>query len=129
MNVICDESRMMSISELLGEDFKKELIKENDLLNSIVKDAMLQAQRKFDVLLMEYLKTNLSYFGFNFSSNNEFLSFAKERIQRVTFEDSTKVEYYLDFVDEENRGNFIGITNEGNVSFENDGYNFKINIG
>lgn len=128
MKAIINKNNIVDLDAL--SEYSKELMREHEsLMNHLVKKTMLDVQRKFDISLKEYLINNLEHFGFHFENDEAFMEFAKERIQRITFEDRTEVEYYLDFVDEDNRGKFIGITNENKVDFQNDGVNFNVSIG
>jgi hypothetical protein len=71
--------------------------------------------------LKNYLKKNLRELGFEFDSDFSFYDFCK-RINRVSFIDKPNYyEFYLDYIDKENNGVFIGsysdkieIKHEGN---------------
>lgn len=63
----------------------------------------------FDKKLREYVTKNLNDLGYQFANEDEFIEFVKARICRIGFEDKPHhYELYLDFVDNENKGTFIG---------------------
>jgi len=77
---------------------------------------------EFEEKLKRYLKDNLLEFGFEFQNDNDFIEFIQSRVNRIWFEDKPcYYEFYLDFINAENKGKFIGsysdaieIVNEGN---------------
>lgn len=63
----------------------------------------------FDKKLREYVTKHLNDLGYQFATEDDFIEFVKARIYRIGFEDKPHYyELYLDFVDNENKGTFIG---------------------
>lgn len=85
------------------------------------KDCISRHTSNFNDKLEKYIIENLRKIGFCFSGKDEFHSFVKERITRVSFEDVSEVQYYLDYVDENNKGELIGITNENKCEYKIEG--------
>jgi len=95
------------------------------ITNCLIGDLLKETKNKFSDKLEIYLKKNLLDRGFEFSSEEEFYKFVENRVQRVVFEAEQEVHYYIDFIDLENRGSQIGLTNENRVEFEFDPINMK----
>jgi hypothetical protein len=95
------------------------------MTNDIIGDLLKETYNKYSDKLEVYLKKNLLDRGFEFASQEEFYKFIKNRVQRVVFEAEQEVHYYIDFIDLENRGSQIGLTNENRVEFEFDPINMK----
>jgi len=74
----------------------------------------------FENNLKQYLIKNLNDIGIVFNSENDFIEFVKARVHRIGFEEIPNYyELYLDFVDEKNRGTFLGsYSDKIDVSFE-----------
>ena len=63
----------------------------------------------FNERIKEYLTENLKLIGICFNTDAEFLEFISTRLTRIKFEDNPNYyEFYLDFVNEENRGRLVG---------------------
>lgn len=84
----------------------------NELYNlhdKIVKDIFDKITKEFDKKLSDYIKDNLKNLGYTFESDFEFFNFCEKRIHRISFENKpNEYEFYLDFVDIENKGVFLG---------------------
>jgi len=95
------------------------------LSHYIIDEMQTKMTRDFNEKLEIYLKKNISSWGYNFKTQEEFYSFIKTRVSRVIFDELQEVHYYIDFVDLDNRGMQIGLTNENRVSFDFDKENMK----
>jgi len=91
----------------------------------IIGNLLKETSKKFNNKLEVYLKKNLLDRGFEFASQEEFYFFVENRVQRVVFEAEQEVHYYINFIDLENRGSQIGLTNENRVEFEFDPVKMK----
>lgn len=108
-----DNSEMKLENQLSAEDlnfFKK--TGSNNIQEYIQNTFVKDFTNKYSEVLKDYLKKNLLQFGHSFNSDEEFLKFTAERIQRIQFEGTNDYEYYLDFKSNCEPGILIGITNE-----------------
>jgi hypothetical protein len=75
----------------------------------VMEDIIVKSSNEFFQKLREYLKTNLHQFGHTFGDDKEFLDFCSARINRISFtENPNHYEFYLDYIDDGNRGHYIG---------------------
>lgn len=87
---------------------------------TVINDFHRKVMSEWEEKLKAYLKENLKQFGYEFESDNEFLEFCKRRVNRLCFEDKPNYyEFYLDYVNEENTGKFIGCCSD-KVEFVNE---------
>lgn len=80
---------------------------------SLHEKTMAETYRKiwsdFDKHLRMCITKNLKELGYEFISESDFILFVKKRIFRISFEDKPNYfEIYLDFIDYDNKGTFIG---------------------
>lgn len=95
---------------------------------TIMNDFTQKAWSEWEQKLKAYLKDNLKQFGYEFATDDEFLNFCKERVNRICFEDNPNYyEFYLDYVNEENTGKLIGACSD-EIEFVNDFENNKITV-
>jgi hypothetical protein len=96
----------------------------------IMSDFYQKVSREFNLKLENYIKDNLFKLGFKFSNNIEFYDFTEKRITRISFEENPNYyEFYVDYVNLDNKGLFIGCYSddfEMNMGFD---VTVKINIG
>ncbi len=90
------------------------------LFDTVKHEFIRKAQSDFNEKLGEYLLGNLKQLGFEFENNKDLGNFCKNRIHRISFgQDFNNHEFYLDYIDEENRGTFIGSCNDKlNIRYE-----------
>lgn len=85
--------------------------------------------REWEEELKAYLRKNLSEIGYEFSSDAEFMVFAKERITKVgSVHHAGEYIIFLDFVDLDNPGIEIG-SYDTSFSINNSGDRFTATIG
>jgi hypothetical protein len=96
----------------------------HSLMQEVTKKIALQLNQKRE----QQFKNRLSELGFTFETQEAFFDFCKNHVQRV-FPDKGQMnysEFYIDFVDNTNKGIFIGsINDEFETSFENNKATFK----
>src|SRR5512138_3122569 len=109
--MLCDGSAEFTLS---SPDFAKQLLGDASgeiwsLHEQIMSDFRKKVWSDFDKKLREYVTKNLNDLGYQFATEDEFIEFVKARLHRIGFEDKPHYyELYLDFVDYENKGTFIG---------------------
>ena len=93
---------------------------ENKLLNGTFDDLLSMSQQvindmykkvyhEWEAKLKAYLLKNLEELGYVFETEPEFFEFCKNRIHRISFEEKpNEYEFYLDYIDIDNIGTFIG---------------------
>ena len=100
----------------------KELDNEMD---DFVKRIKLEYNQKVEKNILK----NLIKFGFYFCSKEEFYTFCKNRIKKISFDEKQNYyELYLDFVDGDNRGKFIGSYSD-RIEIINNGNEASLKIG
>ena len=96
---------------------------------TVMNDFHRKVMSEWEEKLKAYLKENLKQFGYEFENDNEFLDFCKRRVNRLCFEDKRNYyEFYLDYVNEENAGKFIGCYSD-KVEFVNEGSKITAIVG
>jgi len=85
---------------------------------SLTENIYRQFRSDFQKELISYLQNNLKKFGHEFCGEDEFLEFAKFRIARFDFPEEEEVHYYLDFKNEGDPGQLIGVTHENRTRIE-----------
>jgi hypothetical protein len=101
--------------------------------NEIMGNFYNETRKSFEEHLKFYLIKNLKNLGYDFNSEEQFLDFCKNRIQRISFlEEPNEYQFYLDYKNEINKGTFIGsysdekiIKQEGSTITATIGKNFK----
>jgi len=113
----------MNTSDIAATWLNDPELAKKPIFNVFMDKFLENARTEFEDRLKSYLYASLAHNGFEFLSDDEFFEFIKERVHRIGFEGSPmKYQFYLDFVDEKNRGVFLGeyseevkISHEGNV--------------
>ena len=73
-------------------------LKYPSLMDSVMNDFYKKASKKFDDHLKNYVIKNLKEFGFEFTSDKDFLDFVSKRITRIGFQDKpNEWELFLDY--------------------------------
>lgn len=99
------------------------------LHEQIMSDFHKKVWSDFDKKLREYVTKHLNDLGYQFGTEDEFIEFVKTRLHRIGFEDKPHYyELYLDFVDNENKGTFIGSYSD-NVDISWNGNTVTATIG
>ena len=77
--------------------------------DTFMKDMYRKVTSEWDAKLKAYIQDNLKQFGHTFETDTDFFDFCKNRIHRLAFtENPSHYEFYLDFVDADDKGTFIG---------------------
>jgi hypothetical protein len=80
-----------------------------NLYETFMNDIHRKATAEWDTKLKAYIQDNLKQFGYSFEIDAEFFEFCKNRVHRIVFDKNPNYyEFYLDFVDADNKGTFIG---------------------
>ena len=97
--------------------------------DTFMKDMYRKVTSEWDAKLKDYIQDNLKQFGHNFEDDTDFFEFCKNRIHRLAFtENPNYYEFYLDFVDADNKGTFIGSCSD-KIDFKMEGNTATITIG
>lgn len=90
-----------------------------DFHNAHIDNIIRKAVSDWSEKLKTYLLNNLKQFGYHFQNDTDFFDFCQSRIRRITFEENrNKYEFYLDFVDDKNKGTLIGGYSNEEKGFE-----------
>lgn len=97
--------------------------------DTFMKDMYRKLTAEWDAKLKAYIQDNLKQFGHTFESDTDFFEFCKNRIHRLAFtEKPNYYEFYLDFVDADNKGTLIGSCSD-KIVFTMDGNTATVTIG
>jgi len=97
--------------------------------DTFMKDMYRKVTAEWDAKLKAYIQKNLKEFGYSFQSDAEFFDFCKNRVHRIVFEENPNdYEFYLDFVDADNKGTLIGLCSD-KIDFKMDGNTATVTIG
>lgn len=119
---------------LLDPDFATQWIDyvssdKRTMIEQVMTDFYEKVWTEFEGRLQEYVMKRLNELGYKINSEEEFSYFVRRRISRICFEERLHYyELYLDFVDKENRGTFIGSYSD-NVDFSFEGNTVTATIG
>jgi hypothetical protein len=98
-------------------------------IKSVINDFHKKTTAEWEEKLKAYLKENLNQIGYKFENDNHFLDFCKRRVIRLSFQNQPNYyEFFLDFVNEENTGTFIGCCSD-KVEFVNEGITLTVILG
>lgn len=90
------------------------------LLKFVEQEFINKSKREFNEKLESYLMDNLKNLGYKFETKKDLMDFCKNRLHRVSFgENFNNHIFYLDYIDEQNRGTLIGRCNDKlNIKYE-----------
>lgn len=102
-------------------------LKYPSLMDSVMNDFYKKASKEFDDHLKNYVIKNLKEFGFEFTSDKDFLDFVSKRITRIGFQDKpNEWELFLDYGTENQK--LIGLYSD-KVTFSNEGSKVTTTFG
>lgn len=97
--------------------------------DTFMKNMYRKVTSEWDAKLKAYIQDNLKQFGHTFETDTDFFEFCKNRIYRLAFTENTNYyEFYLDFVDADDKGTFIGSCSD-KIDFKMDGNTATVTIG
>lgn len=115
-----------TIGNTVLDDASGEL-KYPSLMDSIMKDFYKKSSQEFDDHLKNYVIKNLKEFGFEFTSDKDFLDFVSKRITRIGYQNKpNEWELILDYGCENQK--LIGLYND-KVTFSNEGSKVTATFG
>lgn len=90
------------------------------LINFVEQEFINKSIRYFNEKLESYLIDNLNNLGYKFETRKDLMEFCKNRVHRISFgQNFNNHIFYLDYIDEENRGTLIGTCNDKlNIKYE-----------
>ncbi|MNS03106.1 hypothetical protein D3C72_344340 [compost metagenome] len=104
-----DHNCIIDINNFKDEAIYPKRVESLDMVYSLQEHMMRSVSNEFDKRLEQYVVENLNKIGYVFEDNTAFYDFLKERMFRLGFDDKPHYyEFYIDFVDEKNRGTFVG---------------------
>ena len=102
-------------------------LKYPSLMDSIMRDFYKKSSQEFEDHLKNYVIKNLKEFGFEFTSDKEFLDFVSKRITRIGYQNKpNEWELILDYGHENQK--LIGLYND-KVTFSNEGSKVTATFG
>ena len=97
--------------------------------DTFMNDMYRKVTAEWDAKLKAYIEENLKQFGYTFENEAEFFEFCKNRVHRLAFtENPNYYEFYLDFVDADDKGIFVGSCSD-KMDFKMDGNTATVTIG
>jgi len=119
----------MAIQILENKMLAEDLSGLPNLHETIMSNMLRKVTSEWDAKLRHYIQDNLKQFGYTFKNDADFFDFCKHRIHRLSFtENPNYYEFYLDFVDTENKGTFVGSCSDKMV-FTMTGNTANVTIG
>ena len=102
-------------------------LKYPSLMDSIMRDFYKKSSQEFEDHLKNYVIKNLKEFGFEFTSDKDFLDFVSKRITRIGYQNKpNEWELILDYGRENQK--LIGLYND-KVTFSNEGSKVTATFG
>ena len=102
-------------------------LKYPSLMDSIMRDFYKKSSQEFEDHLKNYVIKNLKEFGFEFTSDKDFLDFVSKRITRIGYQNKpNEWELILDYGSENQK--LIGLYND-KVTFSNEGSKVTATFG
>ena len=121
-----DEAFNATIGNTVLGDASGEL-KYPSLMDSIMRDFYKKSSQEFEDHLKNYVIKNLKEFGFEFTSDKDFLDFVSKRITRIGYQNKpNEWELILDYGSENQK--LIGLYND-KVTFSNEGSKVTATFG
>ena len=121
-----DETFNATIGNTVLGDASGEL-KYPSLMDSIMRDFYKKSSQEFEDHLKNYVIKNLKEFGFEFTSDKDFLDFVSKRITRIGYQNKpNEWELILDYGRENQK--LIGLYND-KVTFSNEGSKVTATFG
>lgn len=118
-----------SIIPVINPQLSESLSALPNLSDTIMIDMIKKLSTEWDTKLKTYIQDNLKKFGHTFETEIKFFDFCKIRVYRLAFTDNPHYfEFYLDFIDPNNRGTFIGSCSE-KIDFKIEGNTATVMIG